>query len=199
MDNPFQSVRDDVIVRLTHKGEDAARDYIGSLSDADLRDAARVHLATFLAAASLATSDNCDTALEMVREVEDIKERMDALLAIVRLFNSHHRLPKAKEILGIVEEQSKQNTECADFAFLVAVEYERLGLKNHAVNNMSRAIAAALDSNDERLAAGGALWLARWGVDGEPERIINALSVASLKERSCKQLTVIRDFQRQCE
>jgi hypothetical protein len=195
MENPFQSVKDEVISQLTRKGERAARDYISSLTDPDLRDSARVHLAMFFASSDLLASDDCPRALEVLAEVENLTERLDGLLELARLLGSHHRLRNATRVLAVVEELSAQSEERADFDFLTAIEYERIGLKSEACTAMSRAITTAVRNKNEQLAANAALWLARWAIHGEPEQVVDALSASPLKDRAQKQLAEIRGFQ----
>lgn len=176
--------------RLVTQGEQAARTYIASLDDSDYRDAARVRLARFQ------VWRNLKSALALVEEVENLDERLDALLALVRTLNSHHQLKEARELLRTVENLSGSSSEQAGFIFLTAVELNELGLRVAAVATLQRSIALSLKIGDYQLMANAALWLARWGVVNEPEDIISRLA-SPIQEHARGQLEEIRAFQRQ--
>lgn len=187
--NAFERCRDEASASLISGGEQAARAYIDSLSDPDYRDAARVHLANFLTVAG-----SVDAALQFVAEVENRVEELDALLAIVRTLNGLHQLKRAYQVLQTVEAKSEKLSGHADFVFLVAVELERLGLRSDAVESLKRAMALSARIPDYKHMASAALWLARWGVKGEPERVIESLPDTATREHYMNRLLEIRGF-----
>lgn len=187
--NAFERCRDEAMVRLTRGGEQAARAYIDSLSDPDYRDAARVQIAKFLTSAR-----DVDAALQFATEVENQEEEIDVLLEIVRILNSHHQLNRAYRVLQTIETKSEKLSDHADFVFLVAVELERLGLKSDAIETLKRAMALSARIPDYKHMASAALWLARWGVEGEPEKAIESLPDARSRKHYMDRLREIREF-----
>lgn len=185
----FQECRDAVISAFVNHGEEAAKAYIRTIDDAELRDVARIHLAGFLAVAHLP-----GRALESVEEVEDKTEKLDALLSISRIFNEQHRLQEASKILDRIKALAVGISDEKDFGFLVAVELERLGLRQDAITTLTKAMFQASSVGDEKLAANAALWLARWGVDQLPEETLSKLASDTIKAHSQAQLAEIRSF-----
>jgi hypothetical protein len=61
-------------------------------------------------------------ALAFIEEAENPTERLDALLAVVRILNSHHQLSEARELLPTIEGLSESSLEQSDFTYLVAVD-----------------------------------------------------------------------------
>ncbi len=194
--NTFQQRRDEVITTLIDGDEQSARVYIESIGDSDERDAARTHLAQFLTNRNLACNRALKDVFQIVGEIENLTEKLDSLLAISRILNGHHRLNEAREVLRDIETLSQGSSERAGFTFLIAIELECLGLRSDVIQALKRALALSSMVRDDSSTAKAALWMARWGAEGDAETAINALTTESIRDNAVERLKEIRAFKR---
>ena len=85
--NTFQQRRDEVITTLIAGDEQPAKAYIESIGDSDERDVARTQLAQFLTNRNLAGNRALNDVFQIIGEIENLTEKLDALLAISRILD----------------------------------------------------------------------------------------------------------------
>ena len=145
-------------------------------------------------------SNGCNRGLEdvfqMVGEIENLTERLDALLAIFGILNGHHRLNEGREVLRNIETLSQGCSEESGFTFLIAIELERLGLRSDAIQLLKRSLALSSLVHDDSHTANAALWLARWGAEADAEAAISVLTNDSIRDNAVERLKEIRAFKK---
>lgn len=169
---------------------DQVRTYVASLRDADDRDAARSAAAGYFAAL-----DDSRQSMSLLREIEDAEERVYRMIQVAAMFDEHHCVPEALDILGAVENDIRNRVaprQIASFMLLLARRFETLNRRVTAEKCVRDAIRSATDYCDpferDKIIADAALRLARWGDLQEARNILSQVTDASVRTASERKL-----------